>query len=223
MKKKILLLLVIGLLFITGCAKDDSSDSNWFKEEYESVNGMKNSKGVAYRNVSIDEDNPMVLSSLEEVVSMIENKETFYLYFGDKYCPWCRLVVESAIKEAKEANISKIYYIDIWDDDINEVVRDKYVVEDGEVKLSIKASDEYYKLLDYFDDFLSDYTLTGEDGEKISVGEKRIYAPNYMYIEDGKIKKLEVGYPLSVDDPYTDLTSELKEEEEKLFQEFFNN
>ena len=38
---------------------------------------------------------------------------------------------EKSIEVAKEKNIEKIYYIDIWDDDGNEILRDKYILHDG--------------------------------------------------------------------------------------------
>ena len=52
---------------------------------------------------------------------MIENKETFYVYFGDELCPWCRSVIEKFIEVAKKNDVKKVYYVKIWDDDHNEI------------------------------------------------------------------------------------------------------
>ena len=98
MKKTIFSLLVIGLIIlsVTGCGKENiesNVDALKFKEEYEAINGVANSSGKEHRTLSISEDNPFVYVTGEEIVEKIENNETFYVYFGSPYCPWCRSVI----------------------------------------------------------------------------------------------------------------------------------
>ena len=163
------------------------------------------------RTVTIDEDNPFVYTTGEDIVKKIENKETFYLYVGDTQCPWCRSVIEMAIKKAKEFGVSKIYYIPIWDEDHNEVFRDKYELnEDGTLNRTIEGTEGYNKLLTLFKDVLSDYTLTKEDGSKVETGEKRIYAPNVVAVIDGKAYKMSEGISKDLKDPYSKLTDKMK-------------
>ena len=57
---------------------------------------------------------------------------------------------------------------------------------------------------------------------KISVGEKRIFAPNYIYVEKGTAKKLIAGTSDLQKNSRDELTKEILEDEEKIFQNFFN-
>ena len=59
--------------------------------------------------------------------------------------------------------------------------------------------------------------------ETISTGEKRIYAPNFMYIEKGEIKRLVTGKSELQKDSREELTKEMLEDEDKIFNEFFVN
>jgi len=227
MKKTIFSLLVIGLILlsVTGCGKEkveSNADALKFKEEYEAINGVANSSGKEHRTLSISEDNPFVYVTGEEIVEKIENNETFYVYFGSPYCPWCRSVIEKSIEVAKKNNIDTIYYVDIWDGDHIEILRDTYQLNDsGEPELVSEVGKGYKDLLKYFDNVLSDYTLTDADGNKVSVGEKRIFAPNFIYIENGKAIKLTSAISKNQKDAREELSNKILEDEEKEFNEFF--
>ena len=209
---------IVGIVLIYGMGSPDKA----FKKDYESVNGKENAHGKINRVISIPDDNPFNTTDASDIVNKIENKETFYVYFGSKLCPWCRSTIEKAIEIAKKKGISKIYYVDIWDDVGNEIVRDKYKLDDNNKPiLEKKGIDAYSKLLTYFDSLLSDYTLTDADGNKINVGEKRIYAPNYIYVEKGVAKKLVTGISDKQADSREELTKEILADEEKTFDEFF--
>ena len=130
MKKRFIFILFIfiGLFIITGCS--NNKDSLKFKEEYESLNGTKTSYSDSnYRSVNISKRNPFVYSTADDILGMINNKETFYVYFGSSYCPWCRSVVEEAINSSIDNKIDKIYYVDIWDGFHNEILRDTYEID----------------------------------------------------------------------------------------------
>lgn len=221
MKRKILLIVCLFLVIITcGCTNKKALE---FKNDYESVNGKTNQKGKEYRMLSIDKDNPYEKVDTKTILEKIDNKETFYVYFGDKLCPWCRSVIEKSIEVSKRNKIDKIYYISIWNDDKEEILRDKYILENGEIKKEIEGTEDYYKLLEIFNDLLSDYTLTNEKGDKVSVGEKRIYAPNYIYIENGIPKSLITGNSEKQKDPYEELTDDILQDEDNIFENFFKN
>lgn len=215
MKK--ILICILTLLLICGCS--NKTESEKFKKDYESLNGKSSSYGE-YRTLNIDE-NPFVFSSSDEIIKMIENNESFYVYFGDKACPWCRSVIEKAITVSKKYSVSKIYYINIWDDNHNEILRDKYELKDG---VPVKVSDgdkNYQKLLEYFNDYLKDYTLTDEENNIINVGEKRIFAPIFIYVENGKAIRETTGISEKLSSPFNELTEEILKDEEKLFNDFF--
>ena len=172
---------------IDNCGEDENSTAGMtFKEAYESKNDKENSSGKPNRNVTIAEDHPFVKTDAEDIVRMIENKETFYVYVGDEMCPWCRSVIEKTIEVAKAANVEKIYYLEIWNDANEEILRDQYKVEDGKAVQVFAGTEAYHQLLKYWDSVLNDYTLTDSD-QKIEVGEKRIFAPNFFYVENGEV------------------------------------
>ena len=202
------------------CGGETNTDGLDFKQAYESLNGKENKSGKVHRSVTIPEDNPFIKVEPEKIIELINNNETFYLYVGDELCPWCRSVLEKAIEIAKQANVDKIYYVEIWDDEGNEILRDQYKVEDGKLVQSVETSETYQKLLDSFNDVLSDYTLTVDDKE-YEVGEKRIYAPNFFYIENGKAIKMVTGISDLQEDSRGDLTPEIIKEEEETFKGFF--
>ena len=221
MKKNLLFCLLTITLIITGCGKKNNQDAINFKNEYESLNGKVNANGMEHRTVSIDDDNPFIYASAKEIINMYENGETFYVYFGDTQCPWCRSVIEKAIEVAKKNKIDKIYYVKIWDDDHNEILRDKYIVdEEGKANKNVDGTKEYYKLLEIFDNVLSLYTLTDNDGNQL-LEEKRIYAPNFIYVKKGKATILVEGISKKQKDAREELTEELLKDEEKEFNKIF--
>ncbi|MDD6403340.1 MAG: hypothetical protein PUG33_04265 [Mollicutes bacterium] len=225
MKKKVFLILILFIgLFVTGCSANNK-DALKFKEEYEKINGDKTSySDNKYRTLKIDKNNPYVYSSAKEILEKINNKETFYVYFGSSYCPWCRSVIEKSIESAQKNNIKKIYYVDIWNGFHNEILRDTYKLNDkNEAEKEKDGTKEYYKLLEKFDNLLEDYTLTTDDGEEVKVGEKRIFAPDFIYVENGVAKKITSATSENQKDADAKLTKEILKDEEKYFNNFFKN
>ncbi len=100
------------LLLVTGCNKTKNlTDSEKFKEEYESLNKKDNGE-VNYINVKINKENPIVYTTPKEVIDKINNKDLFVVYFGDSKKNENRQIVESLLESAKEKEVDKIYYID---------------------------------------------------------------------------------------------------------------
>ena len=218
MKKKTLLLVLslVGVLTLTGCfgSKDDKENDKKaalaFKNEYEALNGKTDKNGKEYRTITISENNLFEETTIDDILKKIENKETFYVYFGSKLCPWCRSVIEKADQISRDNDIEKVYYVDVWDDEGNELFRDKYKLDDNnKPKLVSEGTETYKKLLVYFNDFLKDYTIKDADKNEIPVGEKRIYAPNFMYINNGKIERFTKGYSNKQKDSHDELTEEM--------------
>lgn len=227
MKKKIFMLMIISLALVslTGCFKSEDKEKSGvkFKNDYEEINGKENKSGKKHRSVTISEDNAFIETTPEELVKKIDDGDSFYIYFGSRLCPWCRSVIEKADEISRENGIEKIYYVDIWDDEGNEIFRDKYEIIDGEAKRTIEGTEAYYKMLEYFKDYLSDYELTSNAGDPVSTGEKRIYAPNFVYISNGKISRLVSGNSSLQTDSREELTEEMLKEEEDIFNKFFIN
>lgn len=223
MKKIFLAVIALFLVFtVTACnSKKDNSSALAFKEEYESLNGKENASGKVHRTLNIDSNNPYVKVTPKDIVEKINNKDTFYLYVGDPLCPWCRSVIEKSIEVAKENDIDKIYYIDIWDDEGTEILRDKYEIIDGKLTKTVDGTSEYYKLLNSFNSVLRNYTLTDSNNKTVEVGEKRIYAPNFFYIKNGKVVRMVSGKSAKQTDSRGELTDEILSEQEEQFNELF--
>ena len=207
---------------IDDCAGEDDNSTAYmtFREAYESLNGTVNASGRPYRDVMIAEDHPFVKVSGDDIVKMIENRETFYVYIGDEMCPWCRSVIEETIEVAKEAGVETIYYVEIWNDAHEEILRDKYVIEDGKAVVEYSGTVAYQKLLQYWDSVLRDYTLD-DDGNTVEVGEKRIFAPNFFYVENGEVKRFTTATSSLQEDARQELSEEILADEEAMLKEFF--
>lgn len=210
MSKIIMILILLTTMTACGQKNNVESDAAKFKKEYTEINGEKNSSGKLYRKLNIEDDNPMVYSTMEEIVEKIKNKETFVVYFGFAKCPWCRTMIEELIKSAKDNNQKTVYYVDVLE------TRDKYELDENNQPVKKEEGDEFYsELISLMDNVLADYTLTTDSNEEIKVGEKRIYAPNVVAVVDGKAEKVVEGVSSKVKDPYGEITDEMKEESYK--------
>ena len=211
MKKRSILVLIaiILLIIITGCSStskvEEKTDALKFKEEYESING-KEVYGNKTRELSINEKNPIVYANANDIITMMDNNETFVVYFGFAECPWCRSVLPTLLKVADELDLEKVYYVDVKE------IRDQLDVDDDGNVITVKEGSEgYIGLLKRFDEVLEDYTLE-YDGDEIKTGEKRIYAPNVVSVVNGDAKELETGISDKQEDAYQELTEEMKKE-----------
>ena len=191
-----------------GCANKDT-DAYKFKEEYESLNNTKSPSGETIRKIKIDKENPFVYKTADEIVELINQKQTFIVYFGFASCPWCRSVLPSLMESLKDNSINTVYYVDI------ENIRDKYELdENNKPELVQEGSEGYNKLLELLNSKLSDYTI-----ENVKVGEKRIYAPNVVSVIYGKVISIETGISSLQTDGYMELTDEMKSEMYNTFNE----
>ena len=208
MKKKILIVIafIIAALAFVCIYKIHSdykkSDAYKFKVEYESLNGEKNDYGKTYRTVNISKKNKMKYATAKEIVKKTENKETFIVYFGFSKCPWCRSMIENLVDLSIE-NDMDVYYVDVLD------IRDTIEYVDGELKTTKEGDKDYMKLVELYSDVLSDYTIKNGE-EKMSAGEKRIYAPNVVAVVNGEAKEMVEGVSEELEDPYGEITDKMK-------------
>ncbi len=188
------------------------TDALKFKEEYESYNGKVNeNNNKNYLEVNIDKKNPIIYKTAEEVVDLLKTENGVF-YFGWSTCPWCRNAIEPLLEAAKEENIEKIYYVDILN------IRDTYKVVDKKAELEVKGTDAYYKILDFFNDKLSKYTISVDD-KKYDTGVTRLYAPTVIVVKNGQIVAMHEGTLEEQKDPYVGLTSEQKSELKNIFKD----
>lgn len=108
-----------------------------------------------YRQVS--EDNPFIYRDAKEIIKILEHG-TGVVYFGFPECTWCQAYVGILNDVAKEQNIEKIYYFDIYE------AREK-------------NTKEYKKIVSILKKHL----------KKDEEGNPRVYVPDVYVVVDGKI------------------------------------
>ena len=119
-----------------------------FKEEYESLNGkVIDGTDLVHRRITIPDDHPFVYKSANDIITMMDNGETFVVYFGFANCPWCRRVLPTLIEVAQDLELKEIYYVDVSE------IRDIYKLDGEEVVLTKEGSEGYIGLLERFDGF----------------------------------------------------------------------
>lgn len=148
MKKKIIMISVILILFIILGIVFYSNDSIRFKISYEYINQVEYNNGKKIK-VSIPWDNRVKYLSEKEVLTFLKEK-TGILYFGYNTCPWCRNAVPILIDTIKENNIDTIYYADIHKLDISSMKEELFSILDGyletneEGEIGLAVPDVYF-------------------------------------------------------------------------------
>ena len=117
MKKNSLLIIALVVIVILGVfcfypknsKKADTNndnkltDSEKFAKEY----NLKDEDGKAL-------DNVFVYRTPEQIINILE-KGTGIVYLGFPECPWCTAYVPYLNEIAKEKEVEKIYYLNIYD------------------------------------------------------------------------------------------------------------
>lgn len=213
MKKVVFsLLIVLGVVLLTGCGKD--TDALKFKEEYESLNGVAiGESNYKYPSIEIIKNNKIKYSTNEEVLEVLKNG-TGVIYFGYPTCPWCRNAVPVLLEAASEVGIENIYYLNMKDE------RDQIKVkEDGTLEVVNEGTEGYKKLLERLDNILLDYTLEDIHGNAVSANEKRIYVPLVVFVRDGEI----VGYHTDTVETQTNPFELLNEDQRNELMDIYIN
>ena len=225
-KNKIeVLMTIIAILILVGifvyCGNSAKvNNSLKFKEEYEKVNGKKMMDDYKYRSITIDKNNPYRYTTLENINNKIENKETFMVYFGAWWCPWCRSILPTSISKAKEYKVSPIYYVNVRESltDENQDIRDIYAKDkDGKIYLSHEGTKAYHEFLKYADNVLAEY----DNHDVVVKGTKRVGAPNYIIVKKGKVTYMTEGIPESLNDPFMKLDKKVIKDIENEFDKLY--
>jgi thiol-disulfide isomerase/thioredoxin len=195
-----------------------------FKNEYESINGKVIKGDLKQRDLDIPKDNPYIKTDIKTIVEKIKNKETFYLYVGDSLCPWCRSGLDMMIQVAKEQGVKDIYYIDFWDDNHKEILRDLYEVDTTGKKAKFKKTQDavegYDELIEAVKDYVQNYTIA-KDGKTYDVGVKRTYGGDHFKFVDGKCIAYVSLRSDKLENALGELTIEVLKDQKDKFTEFF--
>lgn len=228
MKRKVCLLMALTVILMAfGCDKKINEDALKFKNDYESLNGKTTASNREYRMVIIDENNPFVYSTCEEIVSLIkEGKQDFVVYFGANWCPWCRSIVETFIQTAKLSQIDKVYYVDVRPENLEEnEIRNVYAKkENGEIYRSHEGTAAYNEFIEIARDFLSDYSRSDVESLAGTIweGEKRVGAPNFFLIKAGKVVQMTTGVSELQESAYSEMNDDIVNDITSKFNSLFS-
>jgi len=104
----ITVVLLCSFCFFPSDSESSITDAKRFQQEYSSQNGKFDDHFRIMRTLEIDQENPMIYSSFEDILHRLDNRESFYVYFGFSRCPWCRAFVVPMLTAAKDCDISQI-------------------------------------------------------------------------------------------------------------------
>lgn len=186
----LIVLVVLGVCvsfsFFNKEEKEDKTDAVLIKEEYESLNDKE---GLV--NVLLDEDNPFVYKSEDDVIKILREKSGIVLFASYKSNA-SRSIIRVLSDVAKEYKFGSISYLDIFD------IRDSYSLDKVHKPIMDKdGTHNYFELLKILDEELVPYVLENSDGTKVNVGEKRIYLPTIVAVYNGSIQDV---YSVSMDE-----------------------
>ena len=77
------------------------------------------------------------------------------------------------------------------------ILRDVYELKDGKPTIKSKGTEAYYRLLEYFDKILEDYTLTDENKNTIKVSKYFFFFVFYLFAQVRIITFLFLRYSLN--------------------------
>lgn len=170
--KKIFCLIFVMMILLTGCTKPVDENVGMGRIVFGGVEESKpnptsvpNTKQYAdmsgYETYIEGNEYRFLDSSVLEMQRMILNKESFVVYFGFSYCPWCNGIL-NILNDTVEQFNSTIEYVDCRKDNSWE---------------SNKDIDNYDLLIQLIGDYL----------DVDSENNKRLYVPTVVFIKNGEI------------------------------------
>ncbi len=178
MKKIIAITLVMIFILLVGCNNKKDPQEEFF-EDY-SYYTKERTEAIGWDWFDIEEFNKMLedhvfyKSSFNEVKKEMEGKERVVIYFGYKpelyQCPYCAAALPILNEAAKECNVQKILYLDIFEIRKNDTAEYKWLKEF--IVKQIPDFGDVIKVPDIFviengkiiDHHLATLSYTNEDG-----------------------------------------------------------
>lgn len=181
MKRKILLsCYAICMLLMSVILMWRASSGYVFAYEYNSMNGKENADGETYMNLSVDTDNPFIVSTDSDIIAAIDEGYTGYIYFGYPTCPYCRNTVPVLMDEFKENEIRRVLYCNLKKYNYQY----KYDTDVGVIETQ-HGSKSYDMLLDILHEYASPKVVKDIDGNVIQTGKNTLYVPAIVRFENG--------------------------------------
>ena len=147
----------------------------------------KEKDGVRFQNeysyLEIDSNNPFIYKSAKDIEDLINEKNSFLVFFGYPNNDDVNTFLPKLIEFLKNNNVDLIYYVNI------EKIRNEVIYNGKSIETVKIGTQGYYHLLDILDELLDDFYVLNSKGKKISAG-KRIEAPTLLVVKNGKPVKI---------------------------------
>lgn len=165
-----LIILVVGttIFFIINNNKECNIQGKRFKNLYEKYNNKEieyNNKKYKLQSLTIDEENPMVEISKEDIIKKLDSSTSIIVFISPKDYK-SRELIKSLLEIAKSNNCETIYYYDI--DKLNDNYKNN------------KDKDLYNSIIEKLGDNI---TKTFDDSE-----EKKLENSTIIFSKDKEIK-----------------------------------
>jgi len=144
------------------------------------MNGKENADGETYMNLSVDTDNPFIVSTDSDIIAAIDEGYTGYIYFGYPTCPYCRNTVPVLMDEFKKNEIRRVLYCNLKKYNYQY----KYDTDVGIIETQ-HGSESYDMLLDILHEYTSPKVVKDVDGNTIQTGRNTLYVPAIVRFENG--------------------------------------
>ena len=108
-RNKLLVLLLVILLFLTGCSRNDAVK---FKKEFEKYNNT-------LTKIEISKDNPFEYA--KDINKLLKEEKAFVVFYGSPTDNESREMVNNIINTAKDSNLKKVYYVEMKEKESYEI------------------------------------------------------------------------------------------------------
>ncbi len=176
-KIMVLFFIIFFMLALSSCKKDE------IMQNYTQLTD----KNHIYKEVEVT-----------DVLTKLENHESFYLIMGFPECPWCQALMPVLNEVAKDNHVEQIYYLNLKEIRDNEQAK-------GHVEYLRLANDYFYQAIDE--------------------ANNRLNAPTFVKVVDGVMIKYHLntveGHVKNDHNVLPPLTNEQEAKLKDLLKEFF--
>ena len=192
------------------------NDAIKFRNEYMELNDKMNDEtDKVYTTVNISKTNTVKYLSDNEIIDLLENGIGL-IYFGEATSSWCRSII-TYLTEIAEEKKETIYYLDI------SKIRSLFEINNDKISKIKEGSKTYYKILSILDEYLEDYYLIDELGNRYNTNEKRLTLPTIIMVNDGEIVGFHEGTVSTQESGSDKLNSEEIEELKEIITQIINS
>ena len=212
------LALVLCIFTVVNNKKSDLNDAKKFKNQYEELNNIDDLyTKEKFLTLNINDDNPMIYKTAKEIVDILNN-ETAIIFMGYPESNLTRTILPIFLDVLSENKISKVYYLDIFE------IRDEFIFSGSIMPEQIKkGSIAYYEIVDYLSEYLEEYYVNDEDGNRYDTLVKRVNTPTIVTVKNGKVLDYHYGAVIYHNEENYILNELEQNKLKEIFQEIITN